>query len=125
MYTLKEINNKLRNGSFTERNVAMAILADYAEAEEQGLLIKLPCKPDSIVYWIWTVEMREPIITEHTASLKFIIDNLNKFGIKIFTTREEAEKALKKSICPKYGQFPCLLCDMQYCEKALKGGGVE
>ena len=44
MYTLKEINEKLRNGSFTERNVAMSILTDYADAEEQGLLIKLPCK---------------------------------------------------------------------------------
>lgn len=88
-------------------------LAEYEEAEEQGLLIKLPCKAGdkvSIVFndygelfitegWVIT----EIIITTNDALCEFDCyetgdhesRSLNSFGKTVFLTRAEAEQALK------------------------------
>jgi len=80
-------------------------LSEYRKLEEQGLLIKLPCKVGDTVYWI--SPFRSGI---NQGKIEFI--NINKFGLDlaimrqegvlirrgletVFLTREEAEKALE------------------------------
>lgn len=72
-------------------------LCRYEDAEEQGLLVRLPCKVGSHVWRVWEVDGRKPEITEHYMSdLLHIVQWLNKFGKTVFLTREEAEAALAK-----------------------------
>lgn len=72
-------------------------LAAYVDAEEQGLLVRLPCKVGDTVYRIWKVNGRESVISTHCFdSLPHIVEWLNKFGKTVFLTREEAEAALAK-----------------------------
>ena len=72
-------------------------LADYEDAEEQGLLLRLPCKVGDTVYTIHSVAPNRNMICE--------IDNVDKFflmlsvaeerfGKTVFLTKEEAEQAL-------------------------------
>lgn len=74
-------------------------LADYEDAEEQGLLLRLPCKVGDTVYAIHSVAPNRNMICE--------IDNVDKFflmlsvaeerfGKTVFLTKEEAEQALKQ-----------------------------
>lgn len=88
-------------------------LADYEDAEEQGLLIKLPCKVGDMVYeanigrkMISTYKVTSIVIMTGSRNYGWelidgIYSNLNGFneyalGKTVFLTREEAEKALKK-----------------------------
>lgn len=89
-------------------------LAEYEDAEEQGLLVKLPCKTGDTLYDIYEfIENRcSPDITEYKAkSIEvgedkkgrwFCIDSTifrpEDFGKTVFLTREEAEAALKGSV---------------------------
>lgn len=86
-------------------------LADYEDAEEQGLLIKLPCKVGDTLYfkvrgyssaegkWVEFIQQQKiAVITidqEHvifaTASRAFWDDDIGKIA---FLIKEEAEKAL-------------------------------
>lgn len=72
-------------------------LADYEDAEEQGLLVRLPCKVGDMVYRVWFTEGRKPEITTHKMErLIDIVQWLDKFGKTVFLTCEEAEAALKE-----------------------------
>ena len=95
-------------------------LAEYEDLEEQGLLLKLPCKVGTVAYLIdhnFVRMERKPIkciIDEFTvdryndcyAVLKgaenfymmrrFRAINIKQFGEIIFLTKEEAEKALER-----------------------------
>ena len=65
----------------------------YKKLEEQGLLIKLPCKVGQSLY-VYNYTMggiREFIARDKT----WIFENMMSFGKEIFLTREEAEKALE------------------------------
>jgi hypothetical protein len=73
-------------------------IKDLLDAEEQGLLLRLPCKPDSKVYRTGVVDGRKPVIDEYYAGLRFTVDNLNNFGKTVFLTREAAEAAMKGSV---------------------------
>ena len=64
-----------------------------AELEQS---IKLPCKAGDIVYTVYNVKGREPVISENKFTLKYYADNINYFGKAIFLTREEAEDKLKE-----------------------------
>lgn len=95
------------SGSPTEK------LADYEDAEEHGLLLRLPCKVGDTLYCI-TPYVKEPIITTHVLQMNIKqlynkriivrIDVMNKMGEscyflddigkKIFLSREEAEAKL-------------------------------
>lgn len=90
-------------------------LANREQSEEQGLLLRLPCKVGDTLYCI-TPYVKEPIITAHVLQMnikqfynKIIIlriDVMNKMGEscyflddigkKIFLSREEAEAKLKE-----------------------------
>lgn len=89
-------------------------LADYEDAEEQGLLLRLPCKVGDTVYiggMLGCSEIDEWEITNITmrwgendepyfyADLKRAKRNncsfwMKEFGRSVFLTREEAEQAL-------------------------------
>lgn len=90
-------------------------LKAYEDAEEQGLLLRLPCKVGDKLYRI-TPYAKEPIITTHVLQINIKqfynkriivrIDVMNKMGEscyflddigkKIFLSREEAEAKLKE-----------------------------
>lgn len=66
-------------------------LAHYEDLEEQGLLIKLPCKVGDIVWCIDDTGEDLPWCIEFDY---YMIDQIGK---SIFLTREEVEKALEAS----------------------------
>lgn len=74
-------------------------LGDYEDLEEQGRLIKLPCK---YVYFI--VDINNP---KYAAVMKrpirelaiYEIDGIDKSGCKYFSTKEKAEAKLKELRC--------------------------
>ena len=96
-------------------------LADYEDAEEQGLLLRLPCQEGTEVwaieklFWIDRkgckdclyfgndglgeycdyIEDNYPSCTK-VVPKKFTISMLEDIGKTVFLTREEAEQALKK-----------------------------
>ena len=95
-------------------------LAAYEDAEEQGLLLKLPCKPKSEVFLICSRYTRcsfEDVPFEESSCIgcendcdshkeiyihrnssvdvEWIVRNLNKFGKTVFLTKAEVEKKLK------------------------------
>lgn len=67
-------------------------LAEYEDLEEQGRLIKLPCKVGDTVYFIKNSET----IVKRKADMIFIGIFWEEFGKKWFPTREEAEAKLKE-----------------------------
>lgn len=94
-------------------------LAEYEDLEEQGKLLKLPCKPGDKLYWIsdqdedaeFSYEPIEKIeicnIDYNGYSLQlwfadkgekeFPVLEVSSIGKELFYTREEAEAALKKN----------------------------
>lgn len=68
-------------------------LAEYEDLEEQGLLIKLPCKTGDTVYIIGS-KYRRGYFEDYINPGKFDITDLPKLGNSVFLTKEEAEKAL-------------------------------
>lgn len=103
-----------RPGKGYPSNYARSIvtkLAEYEDLEVQGRLIRLPCRPNDIVYRI-NKEVREPIIRmsverivlfdnsyalevtdKYGRHLLFMADDIGKV---LYITREEAEAKLKE-----------------------------
>ena len=98
---------------------ALNRLAEYEDMEEQGLLVRLPCKVGDSYFAIKKFcdehgELEEPVerwgsdcygcnlpcngklkvVERKFNSIHHIIANINSIGDSIFLTREEAEKAL-------------------------------
>lgn len=94
-------------------------LADYEDAEEQGLLLRLPCKVGDTVYKVWykpchlgettpdsfdciccndKCDLKLAIFECKVDSLTFIINEfvLTNKNTVYFLTKEEAEQALKQ-----------------------------
>lgn len=96
-------------------------LADYENLEEQGRLIKLPCKVGDAVYCIFNrytkctfsneefdeyscqgceydcdSEKENYVQDMRAYSLDWIVTNLNNFGKTVFLTESEAETKLKE-----------------------------
>ena len=97
-------------------------LCEYEELEEQGLLLRLPCKVGSTIYLIcsrysecskykerwdeYSCQGCEEyecdshkeyyIHINHSVSIEWIVRNLNNFGKTVFLTQEEAERKLKE-----------------------------
>lgn len=91
------------------RQQAIERLAEYEDMEEQGLLVRLPCKIGATVYRFQRYfndatlksEIKiKPCVVE-SVSTKCIITTdhmvmlFSNFGKTVFLTREEAEKALE------------------------------
>ncbi len=74
-------------------------LAEYEDLEEQGLLIKLPCKVGTDIFRIVNKRIgrgnnRKFNLTIQRGKAQW--GDYDKFGKTAFLTREEAEKALKE-----------------------------
>ena len=98
-------------------------LAEYEDLEEQGLLLRLPCKVGCAVYCIYErytkCSENEQEFDEYSCqgceclecdshkelyvqsqkaySLDWIVSNLKRFGKTVFLTQEEAEQKLKET----------------------------
>lgn len=82
------------------RDVVLNRLAEYEDMEEQGLLLKLPCKMGDK---LWIIVTKRPRVYSPEFSFvkasKLTWNNLQQVlkGLKktVFTSREAAEKALE------------------------------
>ena len=102
-------------------------LKEYRDLEEQGLLLKLPCKVGDTVYiidkrytkcssydeeysesscWNWEKEcdskMYYVVVKRYVGTLEWIISRLKYFSKTVFLTKEEAEKALERLECAEW-----------------------
>ena len=84
-------------------------LADYEEAEEQGLLVRLPCKVGDTLYCIVNGEVKKLKVHSFGVSdfeitdIEFkyvdgfkIVRFVGEVGKTVFLTRKEAEKKLEE-----------------------------
>lgn len=72
---------------------------EYKDLEEQGLLVRLPCKVGYTVYKFWYYDRSPYKIQQHvTRTLSEICELIEskKLGKSVFLTREEAEKKLEE-----------------------------
>lgn len=71
-------------------------LEEYKKLEEEELLLKLPCKFGTKIYWLRPNAKGIPAeVMEHKFDC-VMIDSIDLFGRVIFLTREEAKQALKR-----------------------------
>ena len=68
-------------------------LKDYEDLEEQGILVKLPCKVGTDIYYILGIPNETPCTID---SCVFELSDIQKIGKSLFLTREEAEAKLKE-----------------------------
>lgn len=68
-------------------------LGKYEDLEEQGRLIKLPCKVGTDIYYIFGIPNEMPCTIE---SCVFELSDINKIGETLFLTKSEAEAKLKE-----------------------------
>ena len=68
-------------------------LCEYEDLEEQGKLLKLPCKVGDDVYYILGIPNETPCTIDKCT---FKLSDINKIGKTLFLTREEAEAKLKE-----------------------------
>lgn len=68
-------------------------LAEYEDLEEQGLLVRLPCKVGTEVYYILGIPNKTPCAIDKCV---FKLSDINKIGKTVFLTHEEAEKKLEE-----------------------------
>lgn len=94
---LKEYEN---TGFTPEQVVEMAKeLAEYKKLDEQGLLLKLPCKVGDTVYTLNTLKNKKIVLGQIEEIDAFFIALCmmeNRFGKTVFLTKEEAEAKLKE-----------------------------
>ena len=83
----------LKNKTLEGQCIAIGKLAEYEDAEEQGLLLRLPCKVGDTVYSVVEDGLQ---IFELKFSLDFYVRRMSDFGKTVFLTKEEAEQALKQ-----------------------------
>lgn len=96
--TPKELKELKENGAFTGLELAkLAImqkeLKEYKDLEEHGLLVKLPCKVGTEVYYILGIPNKTPCTIDKCV---FKLSDIDKIGKSLFLTREEAEKKLEE-----------------------------
>lgn len=95
------LDSEIRNSEPVR--AAVERLAEYEDAEEKGLLVKLPCKVGDTAYKISTGMILPSCILmiadKGNGYFAFLEDgtvvSLCDFGKTVFLTREEAEQALK------------------------------
>lgn len=93
-------------------------IAEYEDLEEQGLLLRLPCKVGDIVWAIATDRHTKEKLVEETTIRKILVDaegillscdinpfSRNIFGETIFSTLSEAERKLKELVDLKDDRF--------------------
>ena len=83
-------------------------LAEYEDLEEQGRLVKLPCKIGTEIYDItWWDNVQEKVVVKGKAyyrtvhkhkvtKLPFTYSDIDNFGKTVFLTKSEAKQKLKE-----------------------------
>lgn len=79
--------------SYQYKGLLLEALGKYEDAEEQGLLLWLPCKVGTDVYYILGIPNETPCTID---SCVFELSDIHKIGKSLFLTREEAEAKLKE-----------------------------
>lgn len=82
-----------------ELEKALEKLATYEDLEEQGLLVRLPCKVGDTVYKFWYYDRSPYKIQQHVIRTLSEICELiesKKLGKSVFLTREEAVNKLEE-----------------------------
>lgn len=95
-FTCEEVCRRALNCGDCPIAEAFDKLAEYEQAEEDGLLIKLPCRVGDALY---TFNVIKNEVTEHRAESKGFIVTILEYGAlgrTIFLTKAEAEQALAK-----------------------------
>ena len=119
-YSDENYNDSIDNRTMLEK--CLRKLAEYEDADEQGLLLRLPCKVGGTVYCIYErytkCSENEQEFDEYSCqgceclecdshkelyvqsqkaySLDWIVSNLKRFGKTVFLTKAEAEQKLKE-----------------------------
>ena len=96
--TLKELKELKENGTFTgleltKLSIMQKELKKYKDLEEQGLLVRLPCKVGTEVYYILGIPNKTPCAIDKCV---FELSDIDKIGKTVFLTREEAENKLEE-----------------------------
>lgn len=105
--------NSFRYYNYDDFQKLATKLAYYEDLEEQGLLLKLPCKVGTKVFYVQKClapsckkcmgfTRVNNCYTEHKARIfeqEFTLRHLKAFGETVFLTKEEAEKALEEMRC--------------------------
>ena len=80
--------------SYTYKGLLLEALGKYEDAEEQGLLLRLPCKVGDTVYHV----VQGRIVEVSNVDLFFLLLSVaeNRFNNSVFLTKEEAEQKLKE-----------------------------
>lgn len=110
-YDMQEVNEELAD-CLLLTNESVKKYKEYKRLEEQGLLLKLPCRIGDTVYDIFMGEVKEKkvvaVVYFHSPSVKQITIHasngrgattpieLYRFGKTIFLTEQEAQTALEK-----------------------------
>lgn len=68
-------------------------LKSYKALDEQGLLVRLPCKVGTEVYYILGIPNKTPCTIDKCV---FGLSDIDKIGKSLFLTREDAEKKLEE-----------------------------
>lgn len=95
-------DEEARENLMSKYLLAVNKLAKYEDAEEQGLLLRLPCKVGDTVYKLgYPVRLDKKGNFKTTTAWKEVYESkfecsmVEDFSKTIFLTREEAEKALE------------------------------
>lgn len=89
--------SKDKRGYITYRGQHIEKLAEYEDLEEQGLLLRLPCKAGSTVYKIITQRDNfDDRAYKIVSAIEFRISMIDEIGKTVFLTKEEAEQKLKE-----------------------------
>lgn len=98
---MERMTYKSKNKAYCDYGVRDIInrLAQYEDLEEQGLLLKLPCKVGDTIYELYRdgeycVSWWD--IKEVGFSLSYYERYKNRFGKSVFLTKEEADQKLKE-----------------------------
>ena len=79
--------------SYGYKNLLIEKLGKYEDLEEQGRLVKLPCKVGDDVYYILGIPNETPCTIDKCT---FDLSDINKIGKTLFLTKSEAEAKLKE-----------------------------
>lgn len=91
--TIKTKDGYERQSIRTKNQQLIDKLAEYENLEEQGRLIKLPCKVGDDVYYILGIPNEAPCAIDKCT---FELSDINRIGKTLFLTKSEAEAKLKK-----------------------------
>lgn len=101
-YSDENYNDSIDNRTMLEK--CLSKLAEYEDLEEQGLLLRMPCKVGDTVYYIEDNEINKFVVysfdirplQQFICNYEGIRLNFKNFGKTVFLTQEEAEQKLKE-----------------------------